>query len=167
MSISHTIVPGPETEQQWVEACQRARAAQACKSSHFCYRWDNVINAHLNLPVVEEPCTVCDLYDQRKAKVMQGEMPPFYLVCYGVSRYCYSQAEGGCWADWTEILEVRKAYTFRQALKHARELKEKYPTQRYNRFSVLGNGDDTYLRICYSEDDPRWPQESTQRAQYS
>lgn len=112
-------------------------------------------------------CKICDLYDKRKAEQALGIVTPFYLVVEGISRHYGGHEEGGWWYDWHTILDVRKAFTFKQALKHARELREKYPQPKYNRYSCANRGeDDTVLRLVYSEDDPRWPEETTERPRY-
>ena len=110
-------------------------------------------------------CKICDMYDARKAAVKEGVCKPFYIVVSGIDRYCYSKAEGGCWADWTSIQEVRRAFTVQEGIRQLRMLKEKYPQPRYNRFSVLG-GTDVEFTLCYGEDDPRWPEETTERETY-
>ncbi len=112
-------------------------------------------------------CLVCDKYDARKLANKEGIVKPFYIVAYGVSRYCYSKAEGGCWDDWTDILEVRRVFTVFEALRHLRDLKEKCPQPRFNRFSAANRGeDDIYFKLCYDENDPRWPEQSTKRTTY-
>lgn len=112
-------------------------------------------------------CKICDLYDKRKAEQALGIVSPFYLIVEGISRHYGGPEEGGWWYDWHTILDVRKVFTFKQALKHARELREKYPQPKYNRYSSANRGeDDTVLRIVYSEDDPRWPEESNERPRY-
>lgn len=111
-------------------------------------------------------CRVCDMYDARKASVKEGVVKPFYIVVSGITRYCYSRAEGGCWDDWTTIHEVRRAFTVEEGIKQLRMLKEKYPQPRFNRYSAAG-GEDMEFTLCYAENDPRWPKETTERAVYS
>lgn len=112
-------------------------------------------------------CEVCDLYDRRQADLKEGKVRPFYLVHYGISRHYGGPEEGGWWYDWTSINEVRKAYTLEQGLRHAKEMKDKYGQPRYNRYSCANRGEgDNYMVVCYGENDPRWPHESTQRPRY-
>lgn len=111
-------------------------------------------------------CLVCDMYDARKAAVKDGEARPFYIVVTGITRYCYSAAEGGCWDDWTTIHEVRRAFTVQEGIRQLRKMKDKYPQPRFNRYSAAG-GEDMEFTLCYGEDDPRWPKETTERAVYS
>ncbi len=112
-------------------------------------------------------CLVCNMYDKRQADLKAGKVRPFYLVVEGTSRHYGGPEEGGWWYDWHEVLEVRKAFTLEQGLFHARKLREQYPQPRYNRFSCANRGEsDTRIVLCYGEDDPRWPTESTQRPRY-
>ncbi len=103
-------------------------------------------------------CDVCDLHDKRKAAVAQGHMLPFYVVAWGVSRHYLGPWEGGTWGDDTEVLEVRRAFTLEQGLKHARELREAYPQPRFGIGSAANRGEpETHIRCIYSEMDPRMP----------
>lgn len=111
-------------------------------------------------------CLVCDMYEKRGAAIENNVCPPFLVVAYGISRHYGGPEEGGWYYDNTTILEVRKAYTWEQGVRQFRKLKEEYPTQRYGRGSVLGNGDDVYVRCVYSEADPRFPQENHWRPHY-
>lgn len=105
-------------------------------------------------------CEVCNMYEKRKADVAKGKQPSFLIVAYGVTRIYLGPEEGGTWDDATEVLEVRKAYTFEQGLKHARELREEYPQPRYDRHSCANRGEpDIYIRCVYSEADPRMPKD--------
>lgn len=113
-------------------------------------------------------CKVCDMYDKRKADLAAGRVQPFYIVAYGISRHYGGPEEGGWWYDWTDVHEVRRAFTLAEGLRHARDLKDKYPQPRFNRGSCANRGeDDEYFVLCYGENDPRWPVQSTQRATYS
>lgn len=103
-------------------------------------------------------CSVCDMYEKRRAATKEGRQPSFLIVVYGISRHYLGPEEGGSWGDATEVLEVGRAYTWQGGLKLAREFREQYPTQRYGRGSVLGNGQDTYIRVVYAEADPRMPE---------
>lgn len=118
-------------------------------------------------PIVPDQCLVCDAYENRKAKLAKGEQPSFLIVCWGISRYYISPAEGGCWGDWTTILETRKAFSLSDAKKHIRELLAENPAPRYNRFSCANRGeDDIQIGCFYSETDPRCPKATTQRETY-
>ena len=113
-------------------------------------------------------CTVCDMYDARKKAVKEDRHPYFLVVAWGLSRYCYSNAEGGCWSDWLTIIEVRKVYTWEAGLKAMREMRGEHPQPRFNRFSCANRGEDDVQFGCfYGEDDPRFPQETTQSETYS
>lgn len=112
-------------------------------------------------------CLVCDMYDKRQADLKDGCVRPFYLVVEGTSRRYGGPEEGGWWYDWHEVLEVRRAFTLEQGLRHARELKDNYPQPKYNRFSAANRGeDDTRIVFCYGESDPRWPNENHERPRY-
>ncbi len=106
-------------------------------------------------------CDVCDMYEKRKAAVAQGKQPSFLIVAWGTSRAYGGPEEGGWWYDIDTVLEVRRAFTFEEGLRHARELREEYPQPRYNRFSCANRGeDDVYIRCVYAENDPRMPEDS-------
>jgi len=106
-------------------------------------------------------CLVCDLYEKRQAQVAEGRMPPFFIVAWGISQRYGGPEEGGWWYDVTTVEAVRKAYTFRQALKLYRELKQEYPQPRFRRTSAANRGEpDMFFHTFYGEDDPRWPQDS-------
>jgi len=112
-------------------------------------------------------CKVCDLYDRRQADLKDGKVRPYYLVSYSISRQYGGPEEGGWWYDWTSINEVRRAFTLEEGVRQARTLKDEYPQPRYNRFSCANRGEgDNHMVLCYGEDDPRWPTESTQRPRY-
>lgn len=115
-----------------------------------------------NAEIVENGvCAVCDMYEARKEAVAKGKMLPFLIVVTGTSRHYGGPEEGGWWYDRDEVLEVRRAFTFEQGLRHARELREEYPAPRYNRFSCANRGEpDVHIRCVYGENDPRFPQDS-------
>lgn len=156
------------------EIFERANRQQACKRKHWCERRQHVMDEWFNqnndAPPSEQeapPCLVCDAYEERKAKLEKGVLSPFLIVCYGMRRYCYSSAEGGCWADWLSIAEVRKVWDLQGALKATRELKEKFPQPRYDRFSCANGGEeDFFIQTCYSPEDPMFPKETTQPETY-
>lgn len=89
-------------------------------------------------------CVKRNLRLARNATVATGKLDPFYIAAIGISRAYGGPEEGGWYYDVTQHLEVRQAYTWRQGLRHARELKELYPTCKRGRYSVIG-GDDTYV----------------------
>ena len=106
-------------------------------------------------------CEVCDLHDKRVEALAQGRMLPFLVVATGTSRHYGGPEEGGWWYDRESVLEVRRAFTLEQGLRHMRELRESYPQPRYNRFSCANRGEpETHIRCVYGELDPRMPQES-------
>jgi len=102
--------------------------------------------------------------DIRRIASQNGVANPFYVVVYNVSRNYGGPEEGGWYYDWTSILEVRKVWNWKSALKTVRELKEDYPEPRYNRFSVLGNEGDYFIGMYYDTD--QFPRESTERPRY-
>lgn len=112
-------------------------------------------------------CPVCDMYDRRQASLKEGRVRPFFLVVSSTSRHYGGPEEGGWWYDNTTVEEVRQAYTMEQGLRHGRELKDKYPQPKYNRFSCANRGEgDTRIQVCYGESDPRWPNENHERPRY-
>lgn len=109
-------------------------------------------------------CKVCDLYEKRKAAVAQGKMLPFLIVVTATSRHYGGPEEGGWWYNRTTVEEVRRAFTFEQGLRHARELKDEYPSPRYSIYSCANRGEPEYhIRCVYGEDDPRFPQDENLR----
>ena len=160
---------------------EEALKVKTCPCRHNCPRYEKVMSEFYNpLPdpafdtcdefdsdEEDGVCAVCDMYDQRKAKVEAGEQTSFLIVAYGVSRHYGGPEEGGWWYDWTAILEVRVAYTLIGGLRHARELREKYSQPKYDRYSCSNNGEaDIYIRTYHSENDPRFPKESVERPRY-
>ena len=119
---------------------------------------------------VAEDCYACKrakLAHERKLANSKGQVLPMYIVAFGISKHYGGREEGGWWYDWTSINEVRRAYTLKEALRHAHELKEAYPAPRFNRHSSANNGEaDSYIAVCYSEADPAWPEETTCRPHY-
>lgn len=112
-------------------------------------------------------CTVCDAFDARRAATLAGRQPSFLVVAWGVSRHFGGREEGGWYYDRITILEVRKAHTLQQGLRHARELKAENPQPRFNRFSCANRGEpEVVIRCFYSENDPRFPQETTHIPSY-
>lgn len=106
-------------------------------------------------------CKVCDAYEKRKAAVAQGKQPSFLLVATATSRHYGGPEEGGWWYNRTHVVEVRKAHTFEQGLRWMRALKEEYPQPKYSIYSCANRGEPEYqVRCVYSEDDPRFPEES-------
>lgn len=104
-------------------------------------------------------CKVCSDYESRKSATSQGIQPSFLIVAYGISRH-YDRS--GEWFDATEVLEVRTAHAFQHGLKQARELREKFPKPRFDRYSAANRGEpDIYIRCVYSESDQRMPKPSS------
>ncbi len=97
----------------------------------------------------------------RRQNRKENQIAPIFLVVVGTSRYCYSPAEGGCWADWNTIVEVRKVWGVSQGIKALHELKEEYPQPRFNRYSCANRGEEDYrIVVCGSE--AEFPEETTQ-----
>lgn len=112
-------------------------------------------------------CRVCDAYEARQRDMSSGKQPAFFIVAYGVSRHFGGREEGGWWYDNVNVIEVRKAFTLRDGLRHAHELKAEYEQPRYNRFSAANRGEpDIYIRCVYSMNDPRMPQDKVGDERY-
>lgn len=145
-----------------------SRKAQVCKMPHYCHRREHVMeNYYLeegeeNLK--DEFCSVCDTYEQRKVATKKHS---FLVVAFGISRAYGGPEEGGWWYDITEVIEVRRAFGFKDGFAHAKELRNKHAQPEYNRYSMANHGEpDVYIRCVYSEDDPRMPKETTERPRY-
>lgn len=138
-----------------------AKKAQSCKRRHSCARREHIMREWYNGSVPNdehETCAVCDAYEKRKVAVAQGKQPSFLVVAYGINRVYLGPEEGGRWGDAIEVLEVRRAFTFEQGLRHMRELKSEYAQPRYDRFSCANRGEpDIFFQCVYSEADPRMP----------
>lgn len=93
-----------------------------------------------------DECIYC-VRRQRFEKVKNDQPQPFYIVVYGISRHYGGPEEGGWYWDRIKALEIRKVWSISKALKLVRELKEEYPTQKYHRGSVLGNGQDIEIQL--------------------
>lgn len=102
--------------------------------------------------------------DLRQKAMKEGIVKPFYVVATNIERCYGGPEEGGWYYDWTTILEVRKVWDWKTGLKAMRELIEKYPQPRYNRFSVLGREGDYEIHMYYDVD--QFPRESTERPRY-
>jgi hypothetical protein len=112
-------------------------------------------------------CLVCDMYDKRKVDLAEGRVQPFYIVAYGISRHYGGPEEGGWYYNWTDVHEVRRVFTVQEGIRQMRQLSEKYPQPRFDRYSCANQGeDDNYFVLCYGEQDPRWPKQSTHRPRY-
>lgn len=112
-------------------------------------------------------CTICDMYDSRKASLKEGIVLPFYIIVQGISRHYGGSEEGSWYYNNYNVLEVNKAFTFKQGLKLARKLKQNYPQPKYNRYSCANRGEqDIRIIFCYNEADPRWPEEHVGRGNY-
>lgn len=70
---------------------------------------------------------------------------PFYVAAIGISRHYGGPEEGGWWYDVTDVIEARRAWTWRDGLRHARELRANHPTCPRGRGSVIG-GEDVYIQ---------------------
>lgn len=99
----------------------------------------------------------------RKRLQINGKILPIYIVVQGATRYKYSHAEGGCWADWYRTIEVRRAWDWKSATEMIRELKSDYPKPRHNRYSAIG-GEDIIFTITHSVDE--FPKDTTEAAIY-
>lgn len=101
--------------------------------------------------------------EQRKEAAARGEVLPFYVVCYGITRHYGGPEEGGWYYDWLRIVEVRKCWSAKDGVRVVHELREEYanPNRNWDRFSVLG-GEDYYVRPyanpdCFPEEDRERP----------
>lgn len=95
---------------------------------------------------LNESCIFC-ARKIRFEKILNNHPQPFYIVVYGISRHYGGPEEGEWWYDIQRVQDVKKIWTIKQALVSIRNFKEEYPTQKYNRFSVLGNGEDIEIDI--------------------
>lgn len=136
-----------------------ATAAPLTFKEQVCELGDTIRDMLMGIP---DPYRVARRMLRRQAQ-QDGKVLPIYIVVEGIERYCYSNAEGGCWADWHRIIEIRKAWSWKSAIKMIRELQAAYPPPKHNRFSVLG-GEDIQFTITHTEDD--FPKETTERATY-
>lgn len=94
----------------------------------------------------DSECIYC-IRRERLNKIKNDNPQPFYVVVYGISRYYGGPEEGGWWDDIQRVLDVKKVWTIKKAIKIIHEFEEEYPTQKYNRFSVLGNGEDIEIVV--------------------
>lgn len=112
-------------------------------------------------------CQRCERVDRRLRRIHRhqrlGIVEPFYVVTYGIVRRFGGPEEGGWWYDSLRIIEVRKCWGPISGLKHARELREEYPTCPRGRHSVIG-GEDIYTRTYYDPED--FPEETYGRPRY-
>lgn len=99
----------------------------------------------------------------RLAELAQGRVTPFYVAAIGVSRHYGGPEEGGWWYDRTTVEEVRKAWDWRTAMKHVRELREEHTTCPQGRFSVNG-GTDMYVQTFRALE--TLPNENFERPRY-
>jgi hypothetical protein len=76
---------------------------------------------------------------------------PFFIGVIGISRHFGGHEEGGWWYDWTQVHEVEEVNGWKAGLEVARRFREEYPTQKRDRFSVLGNGEDVEIVLSYCE----------------
>lgn len=114
---------------------------------------------------VEETCSERRrrLRAARLAELAEGRVVPFYVATIGVSRHYGGPEEGGWWYDRTTVEEVRKAWDWRTAMRHVRELREEHPTCPRGRFSVIG-GTDMYVQTFRTLED--LPEENFERPRY-
>lgn len=112
-------------------------------------------------------CKVCDLYDARKAALKEGRVRPFYIISYNIHQAYGGPEEGGWYYDWTSINGVRRAFTLEQGLRQVRAMWDEYPKAKHPRSSYANRShSENFVVLCYAEDDPRWPVETTQRPRY-
>jgi hypothetical protein len=107
---------------------------------------------------VEETCSERRrrLRAERLRDLAEGLVWPF-------SRHYGGPEDGGWWYDRTTVQEVRKAWDWRTAMKHVRELREEHPTCPRGRFSVIG-GTDMYVQTFRTLED--LPEENFERPRY-
>jgi len=108
----------------------------------------------------EKKCIRAQMRRDARAK---GRVQPILIVVLGITRPYGGPEEGGWWWDRREILEVRKAWSFRTAREAIRELRDDYPKPRYPRGSVLG-GQDIFILTCMHEGE--FPSEVLTRPTY-
>lgn len=165
---------------------------QICKRRHSCpirdeqrqrqyteAAWEEALAPEQKIPVLPtydkswlsrqpeepEPCYWCEAANARRRAVAEGRLPPFYVLATGCSRHYGGPEEGGWWYDHVEILEVRMAFTWKRGLKHARELRDKYPQPRYGIGSCANRGEpEVSIRTYY--DESQFPEATHGRPRY-
>ena len=70
---------------------------------------------------------------------------PFVVGVIGTSRHYGGPEEGGWWYDWTDVLDFEPCHCWQEGLEVARRYREDHPTQKPDRFSVIGNDQDTQI----------------------
>ena len=103
--------------------------------------------------------------DERRVALAQGKCPPIYAVAVRTTRHCGGPEEGGWFYDWSDIEEVRRAFTFRELLRSVRALQEAFPSSRYGRHSCADTTGDVVIYIMRSEELIEGLQ-STERSRY-
>lgn len=103
--------------------------------------------------------------DERLAALAQGKCPPIYAVAVRTTRHYGGPEEGGWFYDWSDIEEVRRAFTFRELLRAVRALRDNHPSSRYGRHSCADTTGDVVIYMMRSEDLIESLQ-STQRPRY-
>ena len=94
----------------------------------------------------------------RNARIAAGHVDPIYVLAVSSARMYGGPEEGGWFWDYVVVSEVRKAWDWRGALRHARELRAEYPTCPRGRHSVIGGTD---VSIVCRRDPREFPTEVT------
>lgn len=79
------------------------------------------------------------------------KVPPLYAVAVRTTSHYGGPEEGGWWYDWTDILDVRRTFTFRGMLATVRALRAEHDTDQRGRGSVLGNRGDVTVYLTRHE----------------
>lgn len=87
----------------------------------------------------------------RLAEIRQGKLPPMYAVAVRTTRHYGGPEEGGWYFDHTDVIDVRRAFTFRSLLATVRALQAEHDTDQRGRHSVLGNQGDVTIYLTRNE----------------
>lgn len=87
----------------------------------------------------------------RRDLALAGHVQPIYVYVWAIDQCYGGPEEGGWYFDMGRVEEVRRAHSWKQALRHIRALREAHPTCPRGRSSVIG-GTDTYVRVVGHED---------------
>ena len=112
-------------------------------------------------------CIACERRNaraRRRARIDAGHCDPIYIAALETTRHYGGPEEGGWYYDWTDVVEVRRAYDWRAALRAIRELRDEHPTCPRGRGSVLGGADVCIALAPDSETVERW--QSDERPTY-
>lgn len=85
-------------------------------------------------------CIFC-VRKERSKNIKKGYPQYFYIAVYGISRIYLGPEEGGSWADQPRLLELVRVKNYLEGIHVLREIKQRFPQPKYNRFSSIGGED--------------------------